>query len=73
MLFLSPVIFPLILGGMGFVLFVQTYESNVFLGISLLFAPLLYYAIVLVVSIFIVRYITERLRRRLVEKTFKIL
>lgn len=63
MLFLSPLIFPLTLGMMGLSLYIQIAEKNIFLAAAAFFLPLLYYAVILVISVLIVRYFNSRVSR----------
>ncbi|MHC4551600.1 MAG: hypothetical protein ACYSUT_02375 [Planctomycetota bacterium] len=63
MLFLSPLIFPLTLGMMGLSLYVQVAEKNMFLAVAAFFLPLLYYAVILAISVLIVRYLNRRVSR----------
>lgn len=63
MVFLSPIVLPFVLGMMGIMLFVGTYEVHPVLALGIMFLPLLYYAIVLMVSVLIIRALAEWMRR----------
>ncbi len=65
MVFLSPLIFPLILGMMGLVTYMQIAENNPLLAVAAFFWPLLYYTVVLIVSVLLTRYLKNLILRRL--------
>ena len=73
MVFLSPLIFPLVLGLMGVSILIQLFESHPFLALLAMFSPVIYYAFILTISVFIIRMVAERLRRWLVKQSATII
>jgi hypothetical protein len=61
--FLSPILLPLMIAMMGAMFYLQMYENSQLLALGLLFVPLLYYGIILTASIYLIRWIAERFRR----------
>jgi len=63
MVILSPLVMPFVIAAMGLNLFFQYHQANLPKAIGAMFLPFAYYALVLTISVLIIRWLSKRLNK----------